>query len=359
GRGRDRGRPGVPAALPVRDACGGACRPGALTVERVSDDASARALGPEWREVFGRLPGATPFQSPDWLLPWWDSFRPGLLALLAVRLEGRLAGVAPFYGESGTDGVRLLPLGISLSDYWDILVEPEASAPVLAALASSIPRLCPEAGRVDLGDLPPSAHALEIPAPHGWRREENAHEACPVLDLRDGFSSVPSLRRRKLRMARHRAERAGGMSLSEPAPDDALAFIDRLVALHGSRWETKGDGGVLADPRVVAFHRAALPRLLERGLADCRLLHIGGQLAGAYFGLRRGAEAFAYLSGFDPAFHREAPGTLLVGDAIERACERGARRFHFLRGREAYKYDWGAEDVFTRRLSLVRDTGHG
>jgi CelD/BcsL family acetyltransferase involved in cellulose biosynthesis len=43
---------------------------------------------------------------------------------------------------------------------------------------------------------------------------------------------------------------------------------------------------------------------------------------------------------------------VLVGCAIEAAAEEGAREFDFLRGREAYKYRWGARDrpTFGRRL---------
>jgi CelD/BcsL family acetyltransferase involved in cellulose biosynthesis len=342
-----------------QDAGAPALRSPLCMAERVSDDRAARDLLSEWRDLFDRVADATPFQSPDWLLPWWESFRPGTLAIIALRVEGRLAALAPLYVEDGAQAVRLLPLGISLSDFSDILVEPAAHSAVRPALAEAIARLCPEAARLDLGDLRPSARALELPAVPGWRREEQPHEACPVLDLEHGFDSVPSLRRRKLRMARHRAERSGGLTLSEPGPDQAGDFLDMLADLHGTRWESRGEGGVLGDPRVVAFHRAALPGLLARGFADCRLLHIGGRLAGAYYGLWRGEEACAYLSGFDPAFHREAPGTLLVGDAIERACERGARRFHFLRGREAYKYDWGATDLMTRRVSLFREAAGG
>jgi len=40
--------------------------------------------------------------------------------------------------------------------------------------------------------------------------------------------------------------------------------------------------------------------------------------------------------------------------AIEAAIAEGAREFHFLRGREAYKYEWGAVDRWNRRRSFRR-----
>ena len=54
--------------------------------------------------------------------------------------------------------------------------------------------------------------------------------------------------------------------------------------------------------------------------------------------------AYDYITGFDPDVAALGAGTVLVGCAIEAAVEERAREFDFLRGREAYKYRWGAHD---------------
>jgi CelD/BcsL family acetyltransferase involved in cellulose biosynthesis len=84
------------------------------------------------------------------------------------------------------------------------------------------------------------------------------------------------------------------------------------------------------------------------------LLRLGDEIAGAYYGFHQQDRAYAYLGGFDPAFEFESPGTILVGHAIAEARREGAREFHFLRGREAYKYEWGAEDRWNQRRSFRR-----
>ena len=65
-----------------------------------------------------------------------------------------------------------------------------------------------------------------------------------------------------------------------------------------------------------------------------------------------GARAYYYIGGFDPSRARLSPGTIMIGHAIEEAIGAGARTFDFLRGREAYKYAWGAVDLplYGRRL---------
>jgi len=42
-----------------------------LEVEEVTTSAEVEALAPAWDDLWRRAPGATPFQSPAWLLPWW------------------------------------------------------------------------------------------------------------------------------------------------------------------------------------------------------------------------------------------------------------------------------------------------
>jgi CelD/BcsL family acetyltransferase involved in cellulose biosynthesis len=51
-----------------------------------------------------------------------------------------------------------------------------------------------------------------------------------------------------------------------------------------------------------------------------------------------------YLGGFDPAWDRFSPGSLLIQYALEFAREAGDSCFDFLRGAEPYKYRWGAVD---------------
>jgi CelD/BcsL family acetyltransferase involved in cellulose biosynthesis len=279
-----------------------------------------------------------------------------------VTKGGDLVALAPLYRERTAGGVRLLPLGVSLSDYGDVLVRddcPEALA-VLAQTFAARPE------PVLWTDLPPFALASHAPVPEGWRAESGEGETCPVLALAGATSSpddapscVPAGRRRKVRMALHRASRRGDISIVTQRDVTPGAFLDALRRLHGERWRSRGESGVLDDEAVMRFHALALPRLVAAGLADYRLLSIGGELAGAYLGLRDERRAYAYIGGMDPAFASESPGAILLNAAISDAVARGAEEFHFLRGGEAYKYGWGAVDRRNRwrRLEPGGDDG--
>jgi len=310
-----------------------------VRLELVEQEAEFRALEPEWWDLWARTPSATPFQSPAWLIPWWQAFHPGRLNVLAVWDAERLAGLAPFYIE----GRRALPIGISLSDYLDVLIDPQRfdeAAPLLSegieeCLASGLE----EWEMPDL-DAQAQAHALQPDA----MIESHPAEISPVLRIpkrRRMAAIVPQPKLRKLRMARHRADRAGGYEIERCREPSFCEIFAALADMHAARWR---EHGVLADDRVCEFHLESLPRLDRAGLLRLLVCRIGGRLAGIYHGLAARRCAYAYLSGFDPAFAFFSPGTLLIGAAIEDAIEGGAEEFHFLRGNETYKYEWGARE---------------
>ena len=80
-------------------------------------------LAPAWWALWRKCPNSTPFQSPGWLLPWWQTFAPGELLSVAVISEDRLLALAALYIEAAT--ARLLPLGTGISDYVDVLIDPD------------------------------------------------------------------------------------------------------------------------------------------------------------------------------------------------------------------------------------------
>jgi CelD/BcsL family acetyltransferase involved in cellulose biosynthesis len=328
---------------------------GRITIDAIADLPSLEALTQDWWDLWARSPSATPFQSPAWLLPWWRHFSPGALSSVAVRRGARLLGLGLFYIEEGASGGRLLPLGMSLSDHLDVLLDPDEGELAGAAVVSALLELGWSSW--ELEELAPGAAAFGLPCPPGCVENLAPQSACPVLTLDDRAhglpGEIPSERRRKLGRAWRRAE-ARGPSHVTRADADPTEFLEQLFALHAARWQSRGEAGVLEADAVRSFQRSALPQLAAAGLTRLYLVSIAGQIAGAYYGLSHRDRAYGYLAGFDPAFAHESPGTLLVGHAISEAVREGAREFHFLRGRESYKYLWGARDRWNQRRSFQR-----
>ncbi|MER8633899.1 GNAT family N-acetyltransferase [Mesorhizobium opportunistum] len=324
-----------------------------LRCEIIGDPAQFGALTPHWWKLWEQSSSATPFQSPAWLVPWWHAFAPGELATVAVWHGDDLVGLAPLYLEHGMSGSKLLPVGISLSDYLDVLAVQDVQAAVVAAIAEAI--LSVEWSQWILSDLPQNSVGLAIAHPDLKIDAPVNHAACPVLAIAGDETlagCVPARRRRQLRRARRAASKRGRIAFSSPRSDHQN-FLNQLIRLHDARWAGHG-GGVLANAAVKQFHRLSLPLLDAHGLVRCWLFAIDGTTVGAYYGFHHRGRAYAYLGGFDPAYAEESPGAILIGHAIAESIREGAREFDFLRGQEAYKYGWGAGDRWTMRKLWTR-----
>jgi CelD/BcsL family acetyltransferase involved in cellulose biosynthesis len=61
-----------------------------------------------------------------------------------------------------------------------------------------------------------------------------------------------------------------------------------------------------------------------------------------------------YLIGFNQDLAAISPGSLLLGAMIGDAWREGRRELHFLRGGEAYKHAWGAEERYNAACRMAR-----
>jgi CelD/BcsL family acetyltransferase involved in cellulose biosynthesis len=212
----------------------------------------------------------------------------------------------------------------------------------------------------ELEELAPTAAAIGLPCLGSLDETIADQTACPVLPLRgaDGLEDVPARKRRSLRDAVVAADRWGGMSI-ERADSDMAGFLDQLERLHRARWASRGERGLFTDDAVRQFHREAAAGLAQAGLARCYLMRIGTRVVAAYYGFFDRGRAYAYLTGFDPAFDDASPGSLVIAYAMRDARREGGEEFHFLRGQEPYKYTWGATDRWNRHRSLRRARADG
>jgi CelD/BcsL family acetyltransferase involved in cellulose biosynthesis len=328
-----------------------------LTADHIEDAEAFAALAPEWWDLWRRAPFTTPFQSPAWLVPWWNHFRSGELFVVTIRHGERLVGLAPFYIEDGALGRRVLPIGISISDYLDVLIDAAFAQAAGTVLVENVVSNHARWDAWNLEELAPDAAALRLPRPETCEEQLATQSACPVLafsaDQTDLMAALPRAKRSNLILARNRAARRGA-AIEQANAETAPGMFDLLVQLHNARWQSRGEAGVLADERVRNFQRAALPGLMQAGLLRLYVLRIGGEPAAAHYGFVHRDRAYVYLTGFNPGFAFESPGVILLAHAVEQALAEGAREIHFLRGREAYKYEWGAADRWNMRRSFRR-----
>jgi CelD/BcsL family acetyltransferase involved in cellulose biosynthesis len=327
-------------------------RPG-LGLETIATAPALEDLVPEWSALWTRHPSATPFQAPQWLVPWWKHLGGGQLKVLALRAEGRLRGVAPFF-LWGPDAARrtLSLLGAGITDYLDVLVESEAAEEAPSAIADHLAAGGGTWARCDFDQLPADSVLLDLPDHPEWARTVGGAAPCPVLRLAAGWESVPARQRRNIRRSMGHARRQGAVEITRAEPESLDSFLADLFRLHGARWTARGASGVLAGDALAAFHAEAARGLLALGALRLYRLSIGGQAAASVYAFTAKQRAFLYLGGFDPQWEHLSPSGLLIAHAIQEAAQEGVRSVDFLRGQEAYKYFWGAQDSPTYHVQI-------
>jgi CelD/BcsL family acetyltransferase involved in cellulose biosynthesis len=323
-------------------------------VEVITQAERLHAFEPQWQALFTADRRATPFQSPDWLLPWTDCFaEPGTLRVIVLWDGGRALLCWPLRLLEQDGQRRLGWLGEGLSDHLDLLMTEDAGEHPLTLAWAALRELQADADRVELGDLPEGSPLLRS-AGTGWKVRAGA--VCPTLqpgsNAADFERRLPAWLARNLRNSERRLGLGGAPTWRMAQCNDAGAQLQDFFALHGARWRARGEPGVLDHPSVQEFHRAAAPRLIARGLLELQIASWAGlPVAAAYTLVRR--HAYLYLTGFDPSIDGVSLGSLVIGSVIRRAIAQGRALVDFLRGQEPYKYAWGATD--TRSYVLQRE----
>jgi CelD/BcsL family acetyltransferase involved in cellulose biosynthesis len=325
---------------------------GKLKSRELDGCSAVEQILPQWEALWKLCPNTTSFQRPQWLLAWMQAFQPREPLLIEVRHDDRLIGFAPFFVyTSGSERILAL-MGGGVSDYLDVLVDPAFEAEVLALIWQHIDSESSRWSRLDLTDLPSASPLLRMQ--NDVAVEKHLHDACPILSLQqqadDLKATVPAHQLRNLRNARARLNRAGDGRIEVATRETLPGMLDSLFHLHGSRWAYAGFSGVLCDATVQSFHRHVAPRLLDQDVLRLYGLRLNGRLIASLYAFFEPEVAYCYLQAFDPEFKTLSPGTQILGAVIEDAVKQGKRSIDFLRGREAYKYAWGARDVATFRL---------
>jgi len=324
-----------------------------------------RALEPEWRDLWQRDPAATPFDGPDWLIPWTDHlWGGGRLHVLTVRNGGALIAVAPifFWGYGGRpEIIRASFLGSGITDHLGITADPARDVEAARAILDHLVSVAGEWHVCDLQELRPTSPLLRADLPRGLAAQDSPCGVCPVLSLPKSWdelvAGLDAKFRRNLRVAESRLRHDNAEFVCVP-PQQVEDAVRELIRLHEARWQQRRESGMLATTALHRFHLAAAARLARLGAVRLYTLKAEGETIAVQYNLRRDTRVYAYLSGFDPAHQRNSPGAALLAHSIRCAIEEGATHFDFLRNREEFKYQWGARDRVNRKLIVSHSAAY-
>ena len=320
------------------------------------------ALELAWRRL--TRDEASPFQTFTWNLAWYRGYAaaPGVPAVFELRRSGETVAILPCYFAGRT--LRLA--GDSICDYQDIITADDAV--VLPALELVMDWLKREARRSHFHFEKLSSEGLLFRALHeptataGENLVFEKHFApCPYVSLEGGLegylASLPRKTRQDLRHSLKRLEKEtpGARVVKLNSFSIRVDDLENAAGFHIGHFRKEG---------VSPFEDRRLIELLGFAAKDpnvgFQLSFLANQddLLAVDFGFVRGGRYYGYLTAFDPAFARLAPGKCLLLRRIDGwVKEDGVHTLDFLAGDEHYKKGFtggAAYQVWTMRL-MPRD----
>jgi CelD/BcsL family acetyltransferase involved in cellulose biosynthesis len=318
----------------------------AIRFEEINSIQGLNSIRKEWSSLWMRCPSSTPFQSPEWLIPWWRHLGYDELFCVALWHGQTLVGLVPLaITNQGTERTVLL-LGTGVTDYLDGLWDPAYEEEAIKVFVTHLTAQHFRWDVCDFQELRPSSPLLkDCEILSHFSEEILIQENCPVLSLQESAGKKPLLSRLKdYRYFLRKIEKLGRVQFLSPENSSLAELLESLFRLHRARWAAKGCFGVLADRPIQFFHAEASVGLLQRGLLRLCGLRLEGRIVAIFYGFADKTRIYFYLGGFDPSLEHLSLGTIMVGHVIEEALHEGVQEFDFLRGQENYKYKWGAVD---------------
>jgi CelD/BcsL family acetyltransferase involved in cellulose biosynthesis len=309
------------------------------------DGAAALALGWERLKLFATLPT----QSAHFVAAL------GQTMLSGVRIR--------LFEAAGVDGIEaMLPLCHAGGRFarWRVPGAAEVFEPADAicrdgnAADRLAQTLAAEKRPLELARMP--ADSLLIPALRAamkGRGHVSVRPATPsptiALDAswREPESRFNSRRRSDFRRAARKAAEFGEVTCEtlSPAPEDFDRLFDQAIAVEAKSWKRAAGTAIACDPAKEAFFREYLRAACQRGEGRVAFLRIDGAVVAMQLAVEWGGRYWLYKIGYDEAFARCSPGTLLMLHALGDSASRGLTGFELMGDAEAWIADLWTQDA--------------
>jgi CelD/BcsL family acetyltransferase involved in cellulose biosynthesis len=258
-----------------------------------------------------------------------DPSAPEAIAPMAVR--GKISG-------------RLEMLGVDmLHEPMDLMYRDHAALSQLAAVLAELraplvfrrlPAASPAAAVLS-DALRPRAFVVRRTAP-----------GCPFIALDPSWAEPEKHynagRRSDFRRMLRNAERMGEVTyeIASPKLDTLQSMLDEAFAVECANWKGEEGTALSHDAARGGFFRRYAAAAAERGILRLCFMRIGGKAAAMQFAIESGGGFWLLKIGYDYAFSRCSPGSLLMLRTIRHAAQAGLASYEFLGAPAAWTAGW-------------------
>ena len=331
-----------------------------MRIERVTDYERFVRAEKEWNTLLSRSGQNSPFLTHQWFDAWWKNFgQDSMLEIVFFRdSSDSLAGVAPMMVRN--DVLQFLA-SQEVTDYCDFFSLRNERDEFYDNLWDHFRRNCSEYLRFEFINVPgfsPTISGLRDQADKsGMIFEARESEVTPNLILPGSYEeytkSLGRKNRHELRRKIRKLDALESIRVEQiTGTEDIRPAIEEFISLHkkSSRakqkfWEKHG----MSD-----FFVGLADLFSSENWVHLNMLYTEDKLIAALMNLSYGKKLFFYNIAYDREYSAYSPGFFLFDRSIRQAIASKIKRVDFLRGREKYKYFFGAKDSKIYNLKLKR-----
>ncbi|MEX0794969.1 MAG: GNAT family N-acetyltransferase [Pirellulaceae bacterium] len=332
-------------------------------VVEMNDPSLLPSLGELWDRLHRQTPGATFFQTWEWLATTWRHFgRPQKLRLMMIYEGDEPVGIVPFcvreetyrvgklrvlsyplddwgpfYGPLGADPVRYQELAL------DHVMQTERDWDMIDL--RTIREQDPNFAQIDAAIRQRDATAFIRP-----RME------VPVIQLEgtwdDYLASQSRNWRRNMKREKQRVEEVGTLEFVRYrhvagetfSTDHCRGMFDECQQVAERSWQADSSlGAAFCSPRVKPVLRDLHMTAARKGMLDVNLLRLDGEPVAFLYNYVCQGQVYALRSGYDANCPAQSLGTVLLAEVIRDSYLRGDRLINLGPGTQDYKLRFAGE----------------
>ena len=330
-----------------------------MKVERITSYDRFVAVKREWNTLLSNSGQNCPFLAHQWFDVWWQSFgQDSVLEILFFRDEsGSLFGIAPMMIKN-----HLLQFIASheVTDYCDFISYVDRRDEFYEHLWDHFHTSSSKHFPMEFINIPASSPTLSslsgLAAKDYWEHESYESEVAPVLILpasHDEFlQNLGRKNRHELRRKIRKFESLGNVHIERVVEIEKLGpAIEEFVVLHKASslakqefWRKQG---------MNEFFYQLVTQFAAENWAELLMLYVEDRKIAVLLSFSYGDTVYFYNIAYDKKYSAYSPGFTLFAHSIKQAIARGKKVADFLRGREKYKYFFGAKESKIYSLKLM------
>lgn len=312
----------------------------------------------EWDDLAGRL-RVPPYQQPGWTQAWWRAFGNGETELHTLRKDGRLTALLPMMRRN-----KILESPANChTPAFNLLAEDRHGTEALArALFESEPT------HVSITSLdqshPTLAACLDAAEEAGYRVVVKPFQRSLYIDVSGDWlayqSALGDNMVRNLKRSLRQLEREGRVAVDVITGGEQLdERLREAFLVENSGWKGAAGTSILSDPHTQRFYTAVGRWAAERGILRLFMLRVDRRPLAMCLALQEHGVCHLLKAGYDPAYGRYSPGSLLMQSVIRGCFEARLSRIELNGDADPYKLSWAKATRDYQRLEAFAPTVAG